>query len=76
LALRLRARRSRVTIAFFGIAGFSFLITQYFQFFKGYGPLSTGVRLLPVAFAVGITDPTAQTSLDHYVRPQVRLHPL
>src|SRR5439155_1443958 len=24
------------------------------QFLKGYGPLSTGVRLLPVAFAVGI----------------------
>src|SRR6185437_9848556 len=42
------------TVAFFGIAGFSFLITQYFQFLKGYGPLSTGVRLLPVAFAVGI----------------------
>ena len=30
-------------------------IGQYcFQFFKGYSPLSTGVRLLPVAFAVGI----------------------
>ena len=34
-------------------SGFSLLITQYFQFFKGYGPLSTGVRLLPVALAVG-----------------------
>src|SRR5262249_21119031 len=27
----------------------------YFQFLKGYGPLSTGVRLLPVATTVGIT---------------------
>jgi Major Facilitator Superfamily len=32
----------------------NFLITQYFQFFKGYGPLSTGVHLLPVASSVGI----------------------
>src|SRR5712691_3807553 len=52
--LRFTAASGSVTIAFFGITGFSFLITQYFQFLKGYGPLSTGVRLLPVAFAVGI----------------------
>src|SRR5205823_188335 len=52
--LRFTAASGSVTIAFFGISGFSFLITQYFQFLKGYGPLSTGVRLLPVAFAVGI----------------------
>jgi hypothetical protein len=43
-----------VTVAFFAIAGFSFLITQYFQFFKGYRPLSTGVHLLPVAASVAI----------------------
>src|SRR2546422_9780226 len=53
--LRFTAASGSVTIAFFGIAGFSFLITQYFQFFKGYGPLSTGVRLLPVAIAVAVT---------------------
>src|SRR6478735_8790792 len=52
--LRFTAASGSVTIAFFGISGFSFLITQYFQFLKGYGPLSTGVRLLPVAFAVGL----------------------
>src|SRR6266550_4670440 len=52
--LRFTAASGSVTIAFFGITGFSFLISQYFQFLKGYGPLSTGVRLLPVAFAVGI----------------------
>jgi hypothetical protein len=27
------------------------LITQYFQFVRGYGPLETGVRLLPVALS-------------------------
>ena len=50
--LRFTAASGSVTVTFFGLSGFSFLITQYFQFLKGYGPLSTGVRLLPVAFAV------------------------
>ena len=39
-------------ISFFALSGFIFLVTQYFQFIKGYGPLSTGVRLLPVATCV------------------------
>src|SRR5260370_1395756 len=52
--LRFTAASGSVTVAFFGITGFSFLITQYFQFLKGYSPLSTGVRLLPVAFSVGL----------------------
>jgi EmrB/QacA subfamily drug resistance transporter len=53
--LRFTAASGSVTVVFFGLAGFSFMITQYFQFFKGYGPLSTGVHLLPVALAVGVT---------------------
>jgi EmrB/QacA subfamily drug resistance transporter len=53
--LRFTAASGSVTVVFFGLTGFSFLITQYFQFFKGYGPLSTGVHLLPVAIAVGVT---------------------
>ena len=43
-----------VAISFFALSGFIFLVTQYFQFLKGYGPLSTGVRLLPVASCVAI----------------------
>jgi len=35
--------------------GFIFIVTLYFQFLKGYGPLETGVRLLPVATMVAIT---------------------
>lgn len=34
--------------------GFIFLMTQYFQFVRGYGPLSTGVHLLPVATSVAV----------------------
>jgi EmrB/QacA subfamily drug resistance transporter len=52
--LRFTAASGSVTVVFFGLSGFSFLITQYFQFFRGYGPLSTGVHLLPVAIAVGV----------------------
>jgi hypothetical protein len=52
--LRFTAASGSVTVAFFAISGFSFLITQYFQFFKGYHPLSTGVHLLPVAVSVAI----------------------
>jgi EmrB/QacA subfamily drug resistance transporter len=52
---RFTAASGSVTIAFFALFGFIFLITQYFQFFKSYGPLSTGLHLLPVATAVGIS---------------------
>jgi EmrB/QacA subfamily drug resistance transporter len=52
--LRFTAASGSVTVAFFSLAGFIFLITQYFQFFKGYSPLSTGVHLLPVATSVGV----------------------
>jgi len=52
--LRFSAASASVAISFFALSGFIFLVTQYFQFLKGYGPLSTGVRLLPVASCVAI----------------------
>src|SRR5499426_4290818 len=52
--MRFSAASGAVTVSFFTLFGFIFLITQYFQFVRGYGPLSTGVRLLPVAVAVGV----------------------
>jgi EmrB/QacA subfamily drug resistance transporter len=51
--LRFSAASGAVTVSFFTLFGFIFLITQYMQFVRGYGPLSTGVRLLPVALSVG-----------------------
>ena len=51
---RFTAASASVTISFFALFAFIFLITQFFQFFKLYGPLSTGVHLLPVATCVGI----------------------
>ena len=53
--LRFTAASASVAISFFALSGFIFLITQYFQFLKGYGPLSSGVRLLPVAMCVAVS---------------------
>ncbi len=50
---RFTAASASVTVAFFSLFGFIFLMTQYFQFIKGYSPLSAGVHLLPVAVSVG-----------------------
>jgi EmrB/QacA subfamily drug resistance transporter len=52
--MRFSAASGAVTVAFFTLFGFIFLITLYFQFVRGYPPLSTGVRLLPVALSVGV----------------------
>ena len=52
---RFAAASASVAISFFALSGFIFLVTQLFQFLKGYGPLSTGVRLLPVASFVAIS---------------------
>ena len=53
--LRFTAASVSVTISFFTLLGFIFLMTQYFQFIKQYSALSTGVHLLPVAASVGIS---------------------
>ncbi|MBA3808666.1 MAG: MFS transporter, partial [Solirubrobacterales bacterium] len=47
------AASGAVTVSFFALFGFIFLITQYFQFIRGYGTLSTGARILPVALSIG-----------------------
>jgi EmrB/QacA subfamily drug resistance transporter len=51
---RFTAASGSITIGFFVLAGFSFLITQYFQFVKGYTPFGTGVRILPVAISIAV----------------------
>ncbi|HEX9066388.1 MAG TPA: MFS transporter, partial [Streptosporangiaceae bacterium] len=50
---RFSAASSAIMMVFFAMFGSTFLITQYFQFVRGYGPLSAGVHLLPVALSVG-----------------------
>ena len=52
--LRFSAASVSITSAFFALFGFIFLITQYFQLVRGYGPLEAGLRTLPVAFSIAI----------------------
>lgn len=56
---RLSAATGAICIAFFVLFGFVFLVTQYFQFVRGYGALSSGIHTLPFAFGAGVTAPIA-----------------
>ncbi len=48
-----------ISVAFFCLFGFIFLITQYFQFVKGYSTLSAGVHTLPFAVVAAVATPLA-----------------
>ena len=48
-----------ISLAFFALFGFIFLITQFFQAVKGYGPLAAGVRTLPFAIVMAVLSPVA-----------------
>lgn len=52
--LRFSAASGAVTVAFFALFGFIFLITQFMQMLRGFGPLETGERILPVALSIGV----------------------
>jgi len=52
--MRFSAASAAVTIAFFTLLGFIFLMTQFFQFIRTYSALSTGIHLLPVAVSVAV----------------------
>jgi EmrB/QacA subfamily drug resistance transporter len=52
--LRFSAASGAVTVAFFALFGFIFLITQFFQELQNFGPLETGVRILPVALSIAV----------------------
>ena len=51
---RFSAASGAVTVTFFSLAGFIFLVTQYFQVVRGYDALSTGARILPVAVSIAV----------------------
>jgi EmrB/QacA subfamily drug resistance transporter len=52
--MRFTAASGSVTLCFFALFGFIFLITQYSQFILGWGVLEAGARQIPVALAVAI----------------------
>jgi EmrB/QacA subfamily drug resistance transporter len=57
--LRLSAAAGSIFIAFFCLFGFTFLVTQYFQFVRGYDTLSAGIHTIPFAVGAGVTAPFA-----------------
>ena len=56
---RFSAATGSLGIAFLSLFGFTFLVTQYFQFVRGYDPLESGLRTVPFAVGAGITAPLA-----------------
>jgi EmrB/QacA subfamily drug resistance transporter len=56
---RFSAASGSIALAFFGLFGFIFLITQYFQVVRGYDPLRAGVATLPFAIVTGALSPVA-----------------
>jgi len=56
---RFSAASGAIALAFFGLFGFIFLITQYFQLVHGYDPLKAGVATLPFAVVIGAVSPAA-----------------
>jgi MFS family permease len=52
--MRFSAASLAISVGFFALFGFTFLVVQYFQVVKGYSPLQTGVRILPVAFTFAL----------------------
>ncbi len=51
---RFSAASASVAVAFFSLSGFIFIITQYFQVLRGFSPLATGARILPVAGSIAV----------------------
>ncbi|WP_374023749.1 MFS transporter [Mycobacterium sp. HNNTM2301] len=43
-----------VTASFLALFGFIFVVTQYFQFVKGYTAFQSGARLIPVAISIAL----------------------
>ncbi|MFI7588070.1 DHA2 family efflux MFS transporter permease subunit [Spongisporangium articulatum] len=56
---RFSAGSGAITAAFFGLFGFIFMVTQYFQAVRGYDTLKAGLATLPFALVVGVMSPVA-----------------
>lgn len=56
---RFSAGSAVISIVFFGLFGFIFMITMYFQLVRGYGTLKAGAATLPFAVVMSILSPLA-----------------
>jgi len=56
---RFSAASAAIALSFFGLFGFIFMITQYFQILRGYDPFGAGLATLPFAFVTAGFSPVA-----------------
>lgn len=56
---RFSAASVAISMAFFGLFGFIFMITMYFQLIRGYDTLKAGMATLPFAAIMGMLSPVA-----------------
>jgi EmrB/QacA subfamily drug resistance transporter len=56
---RFSAASAAVSLASFGLFGFIFMVTQFFQVVRGYDPLGAGLATLPFAFITAGFSPLA-----------------
>jgi EmrB/QacA subfamily drug resistance transporter len=59
--IRFSAASFSVTVGFLALFGFIFLVTQYFQFVRGYSTLSAGLHTLPFAIGTAAISPFSPT---------------
>ncbi len=55
-----------ITVAFFGIFGMFFVITQYFQFVQGHSALGAGLRILPYGLVLLVVSPRAAVLAERF----------
>ena len=60
---RFSAASGAIALAFFGLFGFIFMITQYFQVVRGYNPLTAGLATLPFAVVTAAFSPVAMIAM-------------
>jgi MFS transporter, DHA2 family, multidrug resistance protein len=63
---RFTAASSGITLLFFAMFGWLFLMTQYFQLVMGYSPLEAGIRLLPMAITMMIVAPSSARIVERF----------
>jgi DHA2 family multidrug resistance protein-like MFS transporter len=63
---RFSAASAAIATAFFGLFGFIFLITQFFQIVLNYGVLQAGLATLPFAVVIGALSPVAIAAMKRF----------
>jgi EmrB/QacA subfamily drug resistance transporter len=63
---RFSAASAAIALAFFGLFGFIFMITQYFQVVRGYDPLRAGLATLPFAVITAAFSPVAMMLMKRF----------